>query len=124
MVSFLIFRKEPKLNAIFKVLKEVGVKPAFRETKTDEDLVFTTGSVLSHRIHFDSSHNSISYVCFDLETALFVAHFYDRFNQAVNQQDLLAWYYEKTKILTEKIREQNQVESFRNQLENFWQQQS
>jgi hypothetical protein len=94
MVSFVIFKKQPKLQEVFKSLEEGNFKPKFQEVDDIELVTLTLkGDVLDVIISFDSQNHKATCLVIAVPSQGQFAHYESFFHQAVTGKDLLNWWF-------------------------------
>jgi hypothetical protein len=93
MVSFVIFKKQPKLQDIYSNLRNQNFNPKFQEIDEVEVIAFVNyGGCLDVTISFDRDFSKISCLVINTANQKQFAYYESFYHQAVTGKDLLSWW--------------------------------
>ncbi len=104
MVSFLIFKKQPKLQEIYQTLTEGEFNPKFQEVDGVEIVTLVVGGgCLDVIISFNPSNCKISCLVINIVSQKQFAYYESFYHQAVTSKELLGWWFITCRDLNSRI---------------------
>ena len=104
MISFLIHKPQPKLQAVYSSLKEGKLEPRFQEVDCLEVVTLSVADGgLDVYISFNrQTHKATCLVVTVINQSKF-AYYEDDFNREVTGQNLLGWWYQAGRDINSRV---------------------
>ena len=111
MVSFLIYRKQPKLHEVYKSLVEGNLNPNFQEVDDLEFITFTIAQeALDVIISFNNQNHRINCQVVTVSNQVQFAYYESFFYQAVTGKELLSWWFNTCRDLNGRVEAARAIE--------------
>lgn len=111
MVSFLIFRKQPKLQELFNSLVEGQLRPKFQEIDEIEIVTLTIArGALDIIISFNNQNHKATCLVVTVSNQSQFAYYESLFHQAVTGKELLGWWFNTCRDINARVEAARAIE--------------
>lgn len=111
MVSFLIYRKQPKLHDVYKSLVEGNLNPKFQEVDDLEFISLTIAQgALDVIISFNNQNRRINCQVVTVSNQSQFAYYESFFHQEVTGKELLSWWFTTCRDINGRVEAARAIE--------------